>query len=324
MIDKPPEPSRTGIFRRYRKLNRVVKWLYLIYLYFRLAVIGFYRKNGFTRASALAYSLLFAIIPLMASISLVLSKIYELNRYTSIWHFVSRIQEFYQARINIFLTHSEISELILKFLPYTTEQINDYITAFVHNAMTIGKIGTLVLLFTVFLLVGTLESIFNATWRIKKGRPFHKKIGMTVYILFLFTLTFSLSVKIGGLKIFEQYLLIKIPGKFISFCLLVVSFSLLYKLVPNIRVRNIAAATGGVLAAILYAFSRLGFKYYLVKTFAYSKIYGSLGLIPVFVISLYMLAFIVILGVEMTYVSQNYTQLYFGFKKKQIRKRLSA
>jgi membrane protein len=298
--------------------KKLFKPFLITYLYFRLTLSRFYNKHGLMRSSSLAYSLLFAFIPAIASLSLFVTKIYELNKVSFMPLFVTKIHELYLQKLNIFLNKTEINKVIFRFLPYSTQEINTYITVFVNNAMTIGKIGTILLLITVIALVATLENIFNNTWEIKKGRPLYRKIGMFIFIIFLFTTTFSLSIKIGNLKVLQEYFFIKIPGKLISFFLLAISFSVLYKLIPNTKVKNRSALLGGVLAAILYEFSRIGFKILVIQSFTYSKIYGSLSLIPIFVISLFMLSVIITLGVEMSYVSQNFKRLYMKYLREKI------
>lgn len=269
------------------------------YLFLRI-----YFNHVMLYCSALSYSLFVAFIPLIASLSLFASKIYKLN----------------QTKIDIFLNQKEISALILKFLPYSSHELNIYILKLLKNATTIGWIGTAGLFLSVILLYGTLEEIFNDAWKVKQGRPVYKNIGMVIWITFLFTLLFGLSVKLGKAAILRKFLPLLFLGKMTAFGILILSFSMLYKLIPAIKVRWRAALTGGLFAAVAYQLCRAGLHIYITRIFAHNKIWGSLILIPIFVLTIYMLSLIIVLGNEVSCLAQNYRE-FTGLDEKNKRKK---
>ena len=79
---------------------------------------------------------------------------------------------------------------------------------------------------------------------------------------------------------------------------------LAYKLMPNTHVRFRPAAWGAAVAAILWALSRWGFGLYVGKALPYMKLYGALGLIPLFLFWLYLTWLIVLFGMELAYTLQ--------------------
>jgi membrane protein len=281
------EETRSS-FVRLHHLSRSAPlgWVGMVWIYFRLAVSRFIRNNGFTRASALSYSILFAIIPGLAFFSLFMS----------------------QGRLNEFFSQQELSVFILKFLPYTTQEINSHILRFVANSLTIGWIGGAVFLFTLLMLVTTLENIFNTTWNVPRDRPVHMQIGMMFIIIVLFFAAFLVSYKLRHLPFLKTHILISIPFAFFAFAFLSGAFSVLYKLIPRVRVRVDAAVIGGILAAGLYEIGRFVFRLYVSVAFTYSRMYGAFSLIAVFIISLYVLSTFIILGAEMSCVEQNYEE----------------
>ncbi|OGJ88048.1 MAG: hypothetical protein A2268_04565 [Candidatus Raymondbacteria bacterium RifOxyA12_full_50_37] len=300
---------------RFLIFSRIVilpfRLLKVIYIYILLTLIQFRKKKGFMRSSALAYSLLFAVIPLIASLSLFMNHLYKLNK----------------LKIQLFLNQQEVNAFILKILPYTSEEINQYIASFAGNAMTVGWIGTGIFIITLVLLVDLLIDIFNVTWNVPEPRPYHRRLGLITFIIIFFTAVFSLSVRVQGF-ILEQNLIIKIPGRIFSFFLLSFAFSILYERLPRAQVKKRAALMGGILAAAFYEIGRIIFKYFISETFAYSKLYGSLSILPVFIVSLLMLALIIILGSEMSFTTQNFSQLYqelqYQREQKKMRKRSRA
>jgi len=257
-------------------------------------------NDSLFHCGALSYSLIVAFVPLIASLSLFASKIYELN----------------VTRINLFLSDKEVSALIIKFLPYSTDEINGLIMKLIDNATTVGWIGSAGLLISAFLLFGTMEKVFSIPWGFRRGRPILKQIGVSLIVAILLLFTFSLYASIGRLLAIPNVFLLKIFGKITSFAMLVLSFALAYKIIPTTRVKLKAALRGGFFAAILYETFRILLTMYITQFFMHNKIWGSLILIPIVILSLYILSLILVLGNEMTYVVQNYDEL---IKKKSRR-----
>jgi membrane protein len=81
-------------------------------------------------------------------------------------------------------------------------------------------------------------------------------------------------------------------------------FTLLYVLLPNTRVKLRAALLGAGTAAVCWELGKWGFGLYVENAVGYSALYGSLGLIPLFLLWLYVTWLIVLMGLELTYMLQ--------------------
>src|SRR5262249_42048607 len=79
----------------------------------------------------------------------------------------------------------------------------------------------------------------------------------------------------------------KYVGVVSPFVVLIVFLALFYRLMPAAKVRWDAALIGGVVGGCLLQFNNLFNVIYLSKVVSYSKIYGSLGALPIFLIGLY-------------------------------------
>ncbi|MEE9405537.1 MAG: YihY/virulence factor BrkB family protein, partial [Algisphaera sp.] len=79
---------------------------------------------------------------------------------------------------------------------------------------------------------------------------------------------------------------------------------LLYLLLPNARVKLHSAIAGAFVGAVLWELSKLGFGYYVTKAVGYSALYGSLGLVPLFLLWLYLTWLAILFGLEVSYVVQ--------------------
>jgi membrane protein len=80
---------------------------------------------------------------------------------------------------------------------------------------------------------------------------------------------------------------------------------LLYALMPNTRVALRSAAIGSLVGSLLWEFAKFGFQIYVVEAVPYSAIYGSIGLIPLFLFWMYVTWVIVLFGLILTYTLQS-------------------
>ena len=94
--------------------------------------------------------------------------------------------------------------------------------------------------------------------------------------------------------------------RFLPVLLSTLGLTIVYVVVPNTRVSVRSAAFGALVAAAGWELVKLTFSFYVVKVMSYSKVYGSLAVIPVFIIGLYLLWVVVFLGAEIAFVMHNY------------------
>jgi membrane protein len=83
------------------------------------------------------------------------------------------------------------------------------------------------------------------------------------------------------------------------------TFALIYELVPNTKVRFSAAFVGGAVGGSLWYVNNVFGFLYVSRVVSNSKIYGSFGLVPVFMIGLYFSWLILLFGAQVAYAFQN-------------------
>jgi len=93
--------------------------------------------------------------------------------------------------------------------------------------------------------------------------------------------------------------------KLLPLVMLWLTFALLYQLVPNTKVRFGAALFGGVVGGSLWHLNNVFGFLYVSRVVANSKMYGSLGLVPVFMAGIYLSWLILLFGAQMAYAFQN-------------------
>ena len=156
---------------------------------------------------------------------------------------------------------------------------------------------------TVFFMLRTLEGAFNQIWGVHEGRSWLRRLplyligivgvpvlmgGLSSLIGFLINLSLGW---IGGLAPLQAFLL-----QGLNFCLLAGFFALLYHSMPAARVGTGAALFGGLAVSLALVAMQHAFRAYVLRVTFYSKVYGALSALPIFLLWLY-LAWILILVV---------------------------
>jgi membrane protein len=103
----------------------------------------------------------------------------------------------------------------------------------------------------------------------------------------------------------KAFLAGSVLGPMLSFFVLTIFLMLLYRLMPATKVRWDAALVGGAVGGGLLQLNNLLNVIYLSRVIQYSKIYGSLGAVPIFLLGLYFSWMIVLLGAQVAYAYQN-------------------
>ncbi len=304
----------------------------------RLGARGLYRSQLPRMAAALAYRTIFSIIPVFV-ISLVVFG--SLVSDDQVEYGVTRLLDF--SGLNQItladpalgddqvgpprpeqLETSASAEPASSAVPIgrLDQLIGDLVTR-VNNSLarvptaSIALISVAVLIYAALSMLVELERSFNSICRAPSGRPWLRRIVLYWTILTLggvmLAATFSVgdiflrwttSMVGGGSKAIAS-LLGYVVTVGISSLLLV----LVYLIVPNTRVRFRPAFGGALVAAILWEMGKWGFRQYLDFSTGYSNLYGSLALLPLFLLWVYATWLIVLFGLQVAYTTQNFDEL---------------
>lgn len=199
--------------------------------------------------------------------------------------------------------------------PELVKLINNFITHSRSGAA--GVIGVLTLLIIVIQLFTTIENTFNDIWGVRRGRSWLTRIVYYWSAISLGAVLFFASLTLLSAGAFINLFFEKLPlgaqlkSLFVwmlpasSVLLLVVILTLFYRTVPNTRVRWGAALLGAIIVAgLLFLNNYFAFLYF--KRVMFSKsLYGSVGILPVLMLGLYVFWFFVLVGGQLTYAVQN-------------------
>ena len=272
-------------------LYNIIKTIYL-------CINRFTKDRLVNNASALTYSTLLAIVPILAIL-------FAIARGFGFSNLMEN-----QVRMG-FGGHNQTTEVILQF-------VDSYLSE-TKSGIFIG-VGLIMLLWTVINLITNIEITFNRIWQIKKARSMYRKI--TDYFS-MFLLMPILIVISGGLSIFmsttlkyiEDFVLLAPILKFlirlIPFALTWFMFTGLYIYMPNTKVKFKHALIAGVLAGTAHqAFQFLYISGQLWVS-RYNAIYGSFAALPLLLLWLQLSWLICLFGAELSYASQNVKKFSF-------------
>ena len=276
-----------------------------------LAVRGFQSENLQTKASALTYSTLLSIVPLLA-VLLGIAKGFG---------FQGTVR---QELFDYFPGHE--MELNKAF-----EFVESYL-AQAQGGVIIG-VGLILLFYTVINLISSVEDTFNDIWQIQKSRPWYRKISDYLALFLVLPVLMTAS---SGLSIFMSTLQNSFLGQYLFFTPLMelflhiapyiittLAFTGLYVSLPNTKVRFVNGLVAGFIAGC--AFQLFQFIYINISgqiwVSKYNAIYGSFAALPLLLLWLQLSWLICLFGAELSYASQNVKKFSFERDSKSISRR---
>ena len=221
------------------ELTRGWRFLYRLIKVIVLSVRGFFNDELNLKASALTYSILFAIVPIFA-IVLAVAKGFGFETAVEYW------------LNNSFLKNTEVIPVIMGFVERYLE------TA--QGGIFLG-IGILILLWSVTIFFMQVEMSFNSIWQVRKSRSIVRQF--TAYLSILLLIPIMVVVSAG----FSIYINSRLPAlqeirlisplvtfliKLIPFVIMWTMFTLMYIIIPNVKVRLWSAAISGLITGTAF------------------------------------------------------------------------
>ena len=220
-----------------------------------------------------------------------------------------------------FGAHNQLEPALIGLLEPLGEkglQVSQQIISFVDNMKVgvLGSVGTLFLIFTVLSLVKKIESAFNFTWRIAVTRNIVQRFSNYLSVilvgpLLLFTAagvsaSFNSSTVLDKISAIEPFgTMLLFAGELLPYILTIITFTLIYALIPNTKVRFISALYGAIVATILWKLIGTLFTAFIVNSTNYTAIYSTFAILIILMIWIYVSWLIVLTGASISYYHQN-------------------
>ena len=176
-------------------------------------------------------------------------------------------------------------------------------------------VGLAVLFYTVLMLISTIEDSFNRLWQAPSARPWGRRIMgyLSAFLLlpllmtissattiFLSTLNHTYLAQLGLISTVTNQLLQLLP-----FAILIILFTLLYLLIPNVRVRFVPALIAGVIAGLAFQCFQALYINGVLWISKYNAIYGSFAAVPLALLWTQLSWVIILLGAQISYAVQH-------------------
>ncbi len=254
-------------------------------------------------AAALTYRTLFSLVPVAVMSMLIVRALVsrEQARETAL----AQAYALFDVAGNGVLTPTDLE---------VRERIEEVVNPIIQNAWSlnfgsIGAVGMLVLIWAALALLVTVETAFNTVYKAPAGRPWRMRIPIYWAVVTLGPLLLFVSFYMAD-QLFHFLAELGPFGPMLSrlstFTALAATWLLLvilYTMMPTAKVHLRPAMIGAFVAAILWELGKYGFGLY-VSGAVRDNVYGTLGLVPLFLLWLYVSWLIVLFGLELSYALQ--------------------
>jgi len=260
-------------------LSRHVIWIWISRTWH-----GFFEHRNFVNASALTYSTMLAVVPLVA---VVLSLLKAAG-------FDDALRPFMLDQFPVL--DAEVVDGLL-----------DYIDR--ANAQAVGGIGFVALLVTCWAMLGTVEASLNHILGVREQRGYIRRT--REYLAMLIVGAVMVVLSIAGRTILQSPLLLEqlygvemargAPGLLLTSMPWVtawVAFFFMYTWMPNRVVNWRSALFGAVVGGTLFQTVQLGYIELQLGFARYHAVYGALAQLPILLVWVYLSWIVVLVGAE--------------------------
>ena len=240
-------------------------------------------------AAAIAYQVLFAIVPLTALV-------------VAATGFALRAPDL----------RGQVVQWVVERIPLDRSLVIDAIRAVANSGTPLTFVGTLLLLWTAVGMFSTVRDSLNFAWGVRGGGIVHQKLidvasvlGLTLLLLFSVAGTSALHGVASPSTTFLGYpspdfdhVWNLIAGGVPAFATYA-AFHLAYRYLPNVRHGFRDVLPGTLFGAALFELGKHGFTLYVARFNHYEVLYGSLGAVLLFQLWIYLSAVILLAGAEL-------------------------
>lgn len=272
-------------------LSRIRRNFYYQLRILNLVVKGFIDNRCLLLASALTYTSLLSLVPLLALMFSILKGLGVQNR---------------------------LEPILLEQLSAGSEEIVSQIIGYIDrtNVGTLGALGLVGLIVTAISVIGNIELSLNRIWGVQRPRSLGRKFSDYLSVLLTFPIlmvaAIGLTSSIQSTTVVRA--IVQIPG--MSYLLLLlallgpyfliwIALTFLYSYLPNTNVPLSSAFFGAAIAGTLWQLTQWGYVHFQIGMARYNAIYGAFAQLPIFLVWLYTSWIVVLLGAVIAFAHQH-------------------
>jgi len=278
-------------------INLSKKYLSIFKNYWIWVFKEYVRKDCPTVAASITLSSLFAIVPAFFIIINILDTFNVFNSFSS------NIQQF----------------LFSNMLPDSAHTVQEYIVNISKQMSALPIVSVFFLIVLIFMMIKRLERTLNKIFYVQKPRSVVQSLLvywtlMTVGPLLLGFVFVSSTYMLSMTWVFNEIGIEKYLLSGLSILFLTGGFFVVYKILPNTKINSLIALFASFLVALLFTAAKKLFSLYMFYVPTYSVIYGSLSLIPIFILWVFVAWHITLLGSVMIRAMQ-YMRVSLNFNE---------
>ena len=308
------------------------KWLKLIRIVIRIHLIVFqeFQRDLITlRASALTFTVVLSLVPMLALGTAVLKGLGAGDQmreaaYKFIDQFELSVAKESGEQINtaagpvpalrpdmdMATAVKPAQKGLTVHLRKAVDQIFDYVDR--TNFATLGAFGILGLVIAAIFVLSSIEQAMNAIWQAESSRPIGRKI--MDYLALMILLPVSINTVMATMATLQsQALLVRLQGmlpgtwmgplllNMVPIVLLIATFTILYRFLPNTKVNISSALIGGVCGGLGWLLIQVIYIKLQIGVARYNAIYGSFATLPLFLVWMQMGWVVFLAGAEMAF-----------------------
>ena len=249
-----------------------------------------YNSEGLTHAASIAYYALLSLFPLL------LLAIFMLGDLTT------------DAA-----DRDAVVRFVFRYFPRQFSFISGQLEAFQSTPVTFGFWGVVALVWGALGVFNAVSSAVNHAWAVEKRRSFlkHRLISFLMMVsaggVLVVGLVIASLVRIAETRLREALVqspwldnLSGVVASYLATALLIGCVALVFKYIPNTKVRFRDVWPGAILVGVLWRIALSLFSWYAADLASWNVIHGSIAAVVVFLLWIYVSAVILIYGVEMT------------------------
>lgn len=287
-------------------------WFFALLRVLSIVWTVFNETKAASRAASLSYSSLLGLGPLVAIAVLVAGFVLDTKDPNLVVNTLSGAIRFVAPQV---AQYEEITA------PNGNVQVNQELVSLINGFIagsrsgTAGTVGVLSLIFIVLMLFTSVENAFNEIWGVRRGRSWLTRIVFYWTTVSLGAVLFFTSLTamgagaylsfFGNLEKHSAFVVLRWILPSTSLILVVAVLTLFYRFVPNTHVFWRAAFMGALVVTILVFVNNLMAFFYFRRVVQERSLYGSVGIVPILMLGLYVFWLFVLVGGQVSYAIQN-------------------
>ncbi len=296
------------------------KLLHIFIRIFLITITEFKKNDLSVRASALTYTILLSLVPMLAMSTAVMKGLGGGDQLQEVvYGYVQTLQTTANEKNNTGSKEAPQTQSPTASIPEHLNTALDKLFNYVEktNFATLGTIGVLGMLVSVVLVFGNIEKAMNTIWHIESGRSIIRKIADYLALLVLLPISINVGFAAGAV-VTSDFLLSKVGDilpslliqtlilKLIPIFFLSLSLVVMYLFFPNTKVKTLPALIGALIAGLFWFEAQSIYISLQVGVARYNAIYGSFATLPLFLVWMYFGWVFILAGAQIAFSCQNF------------------